>query len=279
MNHDEIKDSIAAYCLGALDSEEKKILEAHLESGCPECEAILSEMQNVVTALPFSAPEQSPPSHVKEQILASIQEKQASATSVIAEMTPGIEERTVRLLERAKRSWMRVSLALSFAIVVIVVSLGWYTNALQKKIKVLENQMLISDRLVRELQTELINKERIIKIVNSPDIRIVDLKGLETAPSSKGKVFWDPVQHKAIFYAFNLPQPPSDKDYQLWILRGNQPIDAGVFSTDAEGAAVSTIDTIADSANLSAFAVTLEPKGGVPRPTGAMYLLGAITKG
>ncbi|MCH8127687.1 anti-sigma factor [candidate division KSB1 bacterium] len=81
---------------------------------------------------------------------------------------------------------------------------------------------------------------------------------------------------QAVFYGFNLAAIPSDKDYQLWMLKGNQPISAGVFTPDADGNAISEFTTIPDDENISAFAVTLEPKGGVSQPTGEMYLIGAL---
>ena len=58
-----------------------------------------------------------------------------------------------------------------------------------------------------------------------------------------------------------------------------QAVDAGIFSLDAEGNAIFTIETIADSINLTAFAVTLEAKGGVPQPKGDFYLVGAVVRG
>lgn len=277
MNHDEIKNSISAYCLGVVDEEEKKVLDAHFDKGCSECETLRNEMQIVVANLPFSVPAQKPPPQLKEKILASIQTEEVPVKTTLKEPKPGLEKTPLLVLQKTKKRWAQVSWA--FAIVFTIIAFSWYTKTLQNKIKLLENQLQLSARLVQELRSELVEQEQIIKVVQSPEVRIVDLKGLEPAPMSKGKVLWNPSQNKAVFYAFDLPQAASDKDYQLWMIRGNQPIDAGILTIDAEGGAVTSIDTISDSANLTAFAVTLEPKGGVPQPTGKMFLLGTVSEG
>ena len=60
------------------------------------------------------------------------------------------------------------------------------------------------------------------------------------------------------------------------MLKGSHPISASVFTLDSEDRAISEFTTIPDDENISAFAITLEPKGGVAQPTGEMYLIGAL---
>ncbi len=79
-----------------------------------------------------------------------------------------------------------------------------------------------------------------------------------------------------MFYASNLPAPPAGKDYQLWIIAGSTPKSEGVFPVDGKGGAVHVLPEVPAAAGVSAFAVTLEPAGGLAQPSGAMYLLGAV---
>ncbi len=277
MNHDELKNAISAYCLGALDKEELKVLEDHLKSGCSECESLLREMQGVVSALPHVAPAKPPPAQLKQKIFGSIGLGETLKT--VEGTRTHLEPSSLQLLQKAKTKFVRISWALAFALLLILIGSGWYTKSLQDEINHLEIRLEITAQVVQELESELRSTAQKIRVFESPDVQVVDLKGLEPSPNSNGKVVWDPLQNRAIFYAFDLPQAPSDKDYQLWMIRGSQPIDAGIVSVDAKGYGVSSIETISDSANLSAFAVTLEPKGGVPQPTGAMYLLGVVSRG
>lgn len=278
-NHDKLKDSIAAYCLGALGQDEQQALESHLDQGCHECQEILTGMSLVVQSMPFSVPGEKPPADLKQRILAAVSAEKYAAPAVVSELKEDVARASRKLVEAAKRRWMRATWALSFAMVLSIIGFGVYTQSMQKRVALLENQVVIGGQLVEELESELDRQRRILNVVNSPNIRIVNLDGLDVSPSSQGVVYWNPVQSQAMFYAFNLPQPPSGKEYQLWMLRGNQPVDAGVFSLNEQGKGSSAIQTLSDSAALTAFAVTLEPKGGSPQPTGDMYLLGVVTKG
>jgi anti-sigma-K factor RskA len=78
-----------------------------------------------------------------------------------------------------------------------------------------------------------------------------------------------------VFVAAGLPAPPPGKAYQLWaIAGGNAPVSAGVFSVDANGTGSLSVAPLPGVSAVNAFAVTLEPAGGRPAPSGEMYLLG-----
>jgi anti-sigma-K factor RskA len=53
------------------------------------------------------------------------------------------------------------------------------------------------------------------------------------------------------------------------------PVSAGLLSPDANGSLTTTLITPPNVPTPTAFAVTIEPEGGVSSPTGAMYLVGA----
>ena len=280
MNHDEIKDALAAYSLDALDAADRDIIEAHLRDGCSECEPLIREMQEVTSRLPFAAPAQAPPAFLKDKILSQITSQAATTEAPTPIKEEGVLDAGLELLKKSRQRWIQASWAFAIVAVVAIGAFSWYTMNLKKEYDQQKRRIEISEELVRELRTELAKKEQILQVIRSPQVRLVDLKGLAPALDAGGKVVWDPEQRKAVFYVFNLPQPPTDKEYQLWMIEGSLPVDAGVFPVDAQGASDPTsIDTIADSANLNAFAITLEPKGGVPQPTGEMYLLGAVTQG
>ena len=70
----------------------------------------------------------------------------------------------------------------------------------------------------------------------------------------------------------NLPALPSDKQYQLWALKGGVPIDLGVMDD-------STLLQFQKSTRLAeAFAITIEKAGGSPTPTMTeLIMLGKIS--
>ena len=77
---------------------------------------------------------------------------------------------------------------------------------------------------------------------------------------------------RAILMAKGLPAPPAGKAYQLWFIAGGKPLPGKVFTTDASGAGTLTDNVPSAAMNSPIFAITLEPAGGVPAPTGAIYL-------
>jgi len=110
----------------------------------------------------------------------------------------------------------------------------------------------------------------------SPRTRIIAMVGDET-PQANAKVVWDTNAQKWEIYIFDLPAPPSDKDYQLWYVTKNAKISDAVFRTDGQGRTVLKLTLPPDAlADLAATAVTLEPRGGSPQPTGKFYLKASI---
>ena len=64
--------------------------------------------------------------------------------------------------------------------------------------------------------------------------------------------------------------------YQLWFVpKTGNPVSARVFNTQPNGTAELTIDLPGDLPDLKAAAVTTEPAGGLPQPSGDFALLGA----
>ncbi len=158
------------------------------------------------------------------------------------------------------------------------------TSRLQKRLQEQEREAAetvrsLRDRLQQEtaelanLQGRLARQEAIIRVIEDPQSRVVALGGLEPAPQASGKVIWQPVQHTALFYAYRLPPLPSGKTYQLWTIT-DRPISSGVFEVDRSGNAAMRLTTV--PGQVKTFAVTIEPTGGLPQPTGAIYLAGSL---
>ena len=78
--------------------------------------------------------------------------------------------------------------------------------------------------------------------------------------------------------AANLAALPAGKTYQLWLIpTEGKPISAGVFNPDAQGAGTILLPPLPEGVVAKAFAVTVEPSGGVPQPTGPIVLVGSAS--
>jgi len=107
----------------------------------------------------------------------------------------------------------------------------------------------------------------------NPSSKVVSLAGSDIAKTAGAFLLFDPVTKKAWLYAFNLPALPSGKVYQLWAI-DDRPVSAGVFGVDTGQKGRMMIKSLPEFSRMKKFAVTVEPDGGRPQPTGAIYLIG-----
>ena len=274
--HDErYLDFCAAYALGALDGEELREFEAHLRTGCPVCSSELTKHLETVGFLSEAVPQTSLSSTLKERIL-----HEARRTRKAAET---IQERAYRTQIKPVRERRWLSFGIAFAALVMIIGFSAYVNSLFKKIQEQHENIIAQQNQIVELKTELEQKEAILNVLESRHIEIVMMDGLQVNPVGYGKIIWDPDKKVAILQISNLPSVPKDKDYQLWVIKTKEPakpISAGVFAvaSDREKESFFKVQSleVVDKKEIGAFAVTLEPKGGVPQPTGEMYLLGKV---
>ena len=117
--------------------------------------------------------------------------------------------------------------------------------------------------------------EEIARIFSSPYAKMASLHGTDMAKDAYAMVFVEPDTRRGFFYANNLPALPSGKTYQLWVIT-DKPVSAGVFSLDRGHKGRVMIQNIPEVAKIKQFAVSLEPAGGKPQPTGSIYLAGDL---
>jgi hypothetical protein len=140
-----------------------------------------------------------------------------------------------------------------------------------------EAEVVRIQRTVDEAQKQTRLLQASNAVLFAPDTFRVDLAGEGPAPGSKARAFMSP--HSGVAFAANeLPALPADKVYQLWVVpQGDAPVpvSAGLLAPDASGHA-SLFFPMPAGLSAAALAVTVEPAGGVPAPTGARVLLGAV---
>jgi anti-sigma-K factor RskA len=115
----------------------------------------------------------------------------------------------------------------------------------------------------------------VVIVLTAEDLIRVDLAGQPMAPRAAARAFWSQ-SRGLIFTASSLPPLPAGRTYELWIISEEMPISAGLLRPTRDGAVQATFTTVPGVARAAAFAVTLEPDGGVPAPTGDRYLVGVV---
>ncbi len=130
-------------------------------------------------------------------------------------------------------------------------------------------------RRIDSLETALAQREELVASLTGPDVRVVGLNaGATKAP--RALMFWDKKGDRWTFVAHDLPALGRGRTYQLWLVTADRKISAGTFSVSPTGEALLQATYALDRGALKAVAVTEEPEGGVPQPTGAMVVVGTL---
>lgn len=260
MNRDEITELAALYALGGLEGEDRARFEALLEAGNAEALAAVREFEDTLAALAVTTASGPPPA-VKGALMARID----------AEGRPALRASVTEFPAKAPRRsalWPAVwAGALAAGLAALVVGLS-VSVTYEKRLAELNKESAT-------LRGQLERQQAVIALVQDPATQVVILSGLPPAPEAKARMLWHARAGGLLLVNGGLPPAPEDKAYELWAIVGkNAPVPAGVFSVDAKGTGSLRVPPLPGVERVDVFAVTLEPAGGVPAPTGAMYLAG-----
>ncbi|MBO0727310.1 MAG: anti-sigma factor [Blastocatellia bacterium] len=279
MTLDEVKELAPLYVIGALDEKTAHDLEASLHSASADQQRTVATWRDVAALLPQALPLQTPPDYLKERLLHRVAEEAqetpietAIAESTLEKIADQTERKVLPFIQprRAESRTARWLLIAATALFAFTAGYLFIKNA--KLVRELDAMAHERDDLSNEMAAW---KQKVDDIV-SPRTRVIAMVGDET-PQANAKVVWDTEAQQWAIYIFDLPAPPSDKQYQLWYVTANAKISAWVFSTDGLGRANFKLTLPPEAlSGLAATAVTLEPKGGSPQPTSKFYLKASI---
>lgn len=299
--HDELRELPELYVLGALAPEERASFEAHLTT-CAACAAEVQALSPVAGALAQMVPQIDPPPALRARVLNSLAgfdslvASDFSRTTVSATTespTPRFKDESAAKVQlkldatndtrdaregdgHATLPWLAAAAALAIA-----AGLGIYTSQLRADLRSLEGRLReamaradASERQVADARRAADEAQSRVAVLSAPDLMRIDLAGQPVAPDASARAYWSR-SRGLVFTATDLPALPTGRVYQLWVLSAQPaPIGAGLLRPDATGRINAMIETPLDLPKPTAIAVTIEPDGGVPAPTGEKYLIG-----
>jgi anti-sigma-K factor RskA len=124
------------------------------------------------------------------------------------------------------------------------------------------------------LAAQVAERDRLLAQLTGPAVRVVELTAAGTR-RPVARVFWDPASNGWTMFAHDLPAPRAGRAYQLWLVTASEKVSAGTFTPRADGAAFVHAEHALAPDALRAIAVTDEPAGGVPQPTGPVVASGS----
>ena len=260
------REVLELYVAGALAADESRRFEAHV-AGCRACSAELGTYSSVVEGLGRAVPGAIPSALVRSQVL----------RQVARPILPASEPRSVSRPTPTFAPWLAAA-----ALALLAVWLGYDGLRLRRQVTSLEAelgtaraQLASSESLVARLQTTADDNAHAMTVLTAPDLARVDLEGQPAAPDARARAFWSR-SRGLVFSASRLPSLAAGRTYQVWVVTASAPVSVGLLSPDEAGRAQGIFVTPADIAPPVAMAVTEEPAGGVPAPTGAKYLVGLV---
>jgi anti-sigma-K factor RskA len=255
---EDLQEQASLYAAGAMPETEQKEFLRHLEEDqCSVCVSEVKELQSVAAMLAFGTAPASPSPSVRDRLM-----EQARSVA---------PARPVPQVPFFGRHWLQlITGAVAVAAIAVAGAVVRSNNDLRHLTQVLNSR-------IAQLEVQVAQNQSYIATLTSAGVRVVNLAGQGSNVQASGRIFWDQSKRKWLFYVRDLPKLPSDKSYQLWFVpAAGNPVSAVVFNTESDGSAEQQIDVPADLAALKAAAVTTEPAGGLPQPSGAFALLGAL---
>jgi anti-sigma-K factor RskA len=269
MTCDDRKDLLLLYAAGGLEPAEAAALRAHLASGCPACAGALASAEATLGHLPLALDPVPPPRHVRDRLLARIESERGATAPPIRAGTPAGARRL-----SWSEAWLRPALAAGIAAVVTFLAVS---IPARRQTEALEARLASQATELRALSRAVEGAESTLRVLRSPAIDVVTLAGQGTQAGARGRIFWDRSRGVWHFYAADLKPAGAGRTYELWFIDSAQrKTPAGTFDVDAAGEGSIEVAVPADLGTIVLAAVTDEPAGGSPQPTGQIHLAGAV---
>jgi anti-sigma-K factor RskA len=282
---DERQEELAAlHALDLLEGREKEQFVAEL-AGNAELRRRVAELRQAGASLAHLAPPAEPPAELKARILASASARRrpAPAEGTFAPPAPAkvvpfpvwipwlaaavlalAAVWTQRLYRAAESENAELHAQQRLAQVALEEARG--------KLAVADRQLADSGRQIAELGAQLKSEGDLAHF------KIATLASmLGNSPAALAVAVWDPTREEGVLSVSKLPALAASKDYQLWVIDNAYaaPVSAGTFVVDpTTGEAHIVFRADKPVRSIAKFAVSLERKGGVPKPEGPIVLLG-----
>ena len=246
-DHDQIQESLAAFLVGASDSDEADMVRAHLD-GCSSCQELARRLQASIDAMPLAVDAASPPGRLRERIL-----REAAAARQSVSRKP---QRTgvLRLPRSAQRpGWGRLARVRTAVAATALIAFALGTG--------------IGLGVGRTLSPPQ----------PAPGVAQFSLTGSGSMAGAQGRVYELKSQGLTLIQFSGLPHPDQGHVYELWLIPASgPPAPAGVFVPDSEGGQVIVVPRTVEGFKQIAVTQEVGPNG-VSAPTQQPQLAGTVS--
>ncbi len=229
-----------AYVLDALSPDEKTGFELHLDS-CHDCATDVAELAEAVARLGAAAEHKVPP-RLKMAVLTRVAETRQLPPLVEGSAHPAprpAESDKVSELRPRKRFGRRSLLAAAAAILAVTAGLG---------VAVDQHRDVVAARQ---------DNAELVRVLGQSDARTVHQ---QVSGGGQATVVASRRADAVVVVLRGLPELPSGRTYQLWLIKGESARSAGLAAADQ----TKLVRGLGDAATVG---LTIEPAGGSRSPT------------
>jgi anti-sigma-K factor RskA len=269
--HPTREEDFDLYVLGSLEGDEKQAIESHL-AACADCARKLAAARGRVAAISFAAPRVEPSAAVKDRLLRQVRAELQAPSRAPSSATAPARKPTREFVppeppRGAAGRWLFAILAPACIALLIATVILWREN------KRLEKQLAVLGSAVDRAEKQLADTQEMLHLYSSKDTIKVALAPKPGMIKGDGEVMYNEKMGLLMYDGWIAPSP-DDKSYQLWVVpMDGKPISAGVFNPATSDTA-HWMAKVPEGIAPKMFAITLEPAGGMPQPTGPMVLVG-----
>ena len=271
--HETIGAMLDEYALGQLSQDERRTVETHVRE-CDTCAADLRELAVVMEGLAHSLDPVTPPPALKQRVMSSLaSQPQEPARTVVEPNVVAIPPKGVKIRRGVHPGWLAAA-----AVVMLGLGVALYSVDATRRLlidDVQEAQAAVAD-LQRRLDLNAEQADLAVSILTATDMQPVAMSGKENATGSTARAYWSPTRGLLIV-ANDLPMPPPGRIYQVWVIGGGTPFSAGLLGEQGVGRGMLIAPPPRGVApGAVTVAVTDEPPGGLPAPSGSIRLAGSL---
>lgn len=244
-------DLFAAHALHALSPEEEAIVEEYLAAH-PDAVNDVVTLKEAAAMLPYSVPSLTPNPQLRVRLMATVYQEALAETGARPRDATPISLASARARRQPGIVWPFA------AVILLVLSIGfggWAAAA----------------------SRDLTGKDRVIATQSSEIAAAGMTKPITgTTPNvaTRGELLRLASDQAAVLTISGLPSLANGNVYEVWFVAGAAPVGAGLFSPNPDGSWSGLVH--GDVTNAQAIAISVEPSGGSPAPTGAIVAKGTL---
>lgn len=299
MQCEEVQELIYLQAVGAADQAALAAVQGHLAGGCLGCQAVMAEATLAAAQIPLSLSPCASSASLKAELMRRAKSGNATNEAEVSATDPNCKPAPRKIL-----MWPLVISASMAAAFLLVAVMGLQANQQltseramdttvwqqlkasvahdKTQIRLLSAEMhqaiAMEQNKISVLHAELKAARNVEEMIGSPALEMASLHGAAPVRFAWGRVMWNAKMKMWKLCAFNLPHLPRSKTYEVWMITAHgKKIPAGLFNTDDRTESIMMTPKVSANPHAMAeIAVTIEPAGGSPQPTGAVLLTGHI---